>query len=141
MPPIRGKGVDYIRQAREIILNVLRYFEDESFQETAPGRRPKTAVQHTVEATGVGRSTVYRLKNSGPTEPKKRGNSKTTMTDEADGFARGAIRRIIADMYEQKQWPTIKSIYNRVKVEVGFAGCEASFRVLLKDMGYKYGIR
>jgi hypothetical protein len=117
-------------------MNVWSYFRRQ--EADLPGR--STGVKATMEATGVkARSTLYKIRHDGAASPKKRGpKSQRIITDD---FDRCAIRRIITSMYEAKQWPTVASIYDRVRTELGFTGSQSTFRKLLKSMGYKYSKR
>lgn len=150
MAPILGQGVEYCRQAREIIMNVWAYFTTLKFESepaAVPGLRPaglarRTAVQHTLMATGMkSRATLYKIKREGAASPQKRGPKTKRIMDLNDEFTRGAIRRIISGMYERKEWPTVASIHDKVKAEVGFIGSQSTLKNLLTKMGYKYGKR
>ena len=70
----------------------------------------------------------------GPVPPKKLG--KRTATDE--DIDREALHKIILDMHERKEWPTVCKIFLRVQEELGFAKSECKLRKLLKAMGYKF---
>lgn len=141
MAPVFGQGVAYCRQAREIIMNVWNYFRREDSEESE-FTEPRSAVQATLMATGVkARSTLYKIEKEGAASPKKRGPKRQRIMDQTDNFDRGAIRRIITKMYEEKQWPTVSSIYQRVREEIGFHGSHSTFHKLLKKMGYKYAKR
>ncbi|XP_072022707.1 uncharacterized protein [Amphiura filiformis] len=95
-----------------------------------------------MEATGIkSRSTLYKIRKHGPKSPVKRGPKRKRIVDSVDDFDRGVIRRLISNMYIEKKWPTINSIYDEVKIAINFQGSKSSLRTILKDMGYKYSKR
>lgn len=128
-----GQGKSYTRQAQEIILNVWNYFSRE--KEERPSLKP---VECTLEATGIARSTLYGMRTNGPVSPQTRGPKHKRIIDRVDNFDREAVRRIVSSMYEEKNWPTLSSIHERVKSDLNFDGSESTLRNLLIQMGYKY---
>lgn len=134
-----GKGIAYCKQAKEIIINVFDYFKR---QNEYPDDEDSTPLQQTMAATGVkSRTTIYKINKEGPVSPKKKGPKHKPILDNVDEFNRGIIRRIISQMYSDKIWPTVESIYERVQKEINFTGSISTFYNLIKRMGYKYGRR
>lgn len=138
-----GQGKAYCRQAREIILNVLRYFTEEREKPSDPeAPKPTSAFQATLDATGVKtRQTLYKIQREGPVSPKKNGRKVKSIDEQMDDFDRGVVRRIINKMYTDKTWPTVKSVYERVTQETNFRGSQSAFYKLLRRMGYRYNKR
>ncbi len=138
------QGLHYGSQAKEIIMNVWNYFRRErdappGDEESQFGSRRANAAQKTLEATGVkSRSTLYKIEREGFVKPKKRGPKRRHAVEDIDDFDRGAIRQTISEMYKSKQWPTVDSILQQVKANIGFTGSKTTFIRLLKDMGYEF---
>ncbi|XP_072035179.1 uncharacterized protein [Amphiura filiformis] len=126
-----GQGKAYCKQAQNIILNVWGYF-------STNGTHP---VKETIEATGVKRDTLMKLRKNGIKSPKKNGPKRRRMQDTVDEFDRGVIRRIIQNFYIDKCWPTVAKIYEEVKQQLNFKGSISTLRRILKHMGYKYASR
>lgn len=134
--PLGIPGVAYCQQAKEIIWNVWRYFQRQEDENGA------SAVINTLAATGVkSKTTLYKIKRDGPLPPKKRGPKTKSVLKDVDWFDRTRIRAIISDMYQNKEWPTVKKIHEKAKQDINFKGSKATLKNLLKDMGYKYSKR
>ena len=84
----------YSRQAREIVNNVLEYFQRMEIESGEGIIVKRTPVQHTEMATGVGRTTIFKIKKDGPISPEKRGRKRLTLDDKIDNFDRGVLRRM-----------------------------------------------
>ena len=140
--PLIGAGVSLCKQAQEIIQNVWSYFQIRETEEQNVGIKGSTAIQNTMAATGIkSRTTLHKIRKYGPQSPGKRGPKRKRVMDTFDDFDRCALRRLITNMYEQKKWPTVKSILEAAKSELGFAGSISTMRKILKAMGYKYSKR
>jgi len=137
-----GTGVSLCKQAQEIVQNVWSYFQFKETEDRSNGTKGSTAIQNTMAATGIkSRTTIHRIRKFGPQAPVKRGPKTKRIMDQFDDFSRSALRRLITTMYEKKKWPTIKSIHEAAKSELGFVGSASTLRKILKSMGYKYSKR
>lgn len=134
-----GRGKAYCLQAQQIVLNVYDYFSNGNNEEDH--HSAATVKQRTVRATGMPERSLRRLTRNGIRQPRKRGPVTKPKQNAVDNFDRGAIRRLIEYMYLDKIWPTVASIYERVKKELNFQGSKSTLSRILKHMGYRYSNR
>lgn len=129
-----------VSQARNIVLNVFRYFDN----------KDKTVliqeiVRRTSEATNVSQSVINKIRLQGKRSgdgvirsPLHR-NRRATVLGRIDDFDKAAIRREILAFYERGELPTLDLLLRRLREPpVDFRGGSTSLRKLLKSMGFRY---
>ena len=94
--PVRG--IPKTVREKNIIFNVIKYFEDEKERHGKQKFRPNAVMQKAAEATGVPLRTLQRLSNAN-SESKKIKCKKAKLSREKfgklDDFDLGVIRRLI----------------------------------------------
>ena len=120
--------------ARQIVLNVSNYFEKNS------GKK-EGHLNKTVEATGVSRRTVSRVrqqyKETGSVQPPP----PTPRTDykPVDDFDRTVIRNKVNEFYTvRKQLPTLSNMHVALQADINFPGGKSTLRKILRQMGFRF---
>lgn len=126
-------------RAKEIVSNVTNYFFKQ--QQDTTSKPSSTYIQQTVEATGVGKSTIYKIKkeveNNGslrspeirPREPYK----------PVDNFDVTAIRNKIREFYVvRRQLPTLHNLHKVVTADLNFPGSVSSLRKIIRGLGFRF---
>lgn len=121
----KGQGKAYNSQARGIILNVMRYFEQEK-NNRGPLINVNQVVQRVADACDISPRTVKNIRKEGKaadkteagetilvTPGKKRKKSKPVTG--IDTFDADAIRRHVYAYFSRKQVPTIPKLLNSLK--------------------------
>ena len=117
-------------KAKQIVANVAKYFLHESKKETTPA----SYIRRTVEATGVSRTTVFKIrkeqKDTGVLRsPKRSGRGPYKPVDD---FDQTVIRNKIQEFYTvRQQLPTLKSLHEVLKTDADFPG---SLNLLRKEV-------
>ena len=110
--------------AREMVYNVYKYFSTEKIN-NGPIHDFSKAVQRTVEATKLSKSTIHRIwKEAKESEEsvlseKKRKRSKPVT--HLDDFDQCALRRTVLNFYIRKEIPTLDKILLEFKENIGFS--------------------
>ena len=130
--PLWGLG----SKAKQIVENVFNFFLRE------PGADKTAAILRTVQATGVGRTTVYKIRKeaetagvfSSPQRPQKREPYKAL-----DDFDETAVRNKVHEFYTvQRQLPTITNLHAALKEDISYPGSHSSLRHTLLKLGFKW---
>lgn len=136
------KGKAVCSHGREIIMNVYRYLETESYNSEIPEKRISVITNKTADATGVSDRTVRRIKKefemqeSFSTPGKKR--KRESIITNIDDFDKSAIRNIIYNMYRNEEFPTVSTILKRAKNDFQFPGKRTSLLKIIKNLGFKW---
>ena len=111
-----AKSLKHLKSKDEILIaNISTYFEKHS------GRDSSSYIQHTVQATGVSRRTVFRVQKelretgtlSSP-QSSKRGQYKPV-----DDFDEAIIRNNVQEFYTHRhQLPTINNLLSILKTDI-----------------------
>ena len=114
--PVRGMPKT-VRE-KNIIFNVIKYFEDEKECHGKQKFRPNAVMQKAAEATGVPLRTLQRLSNAN-SESKKIKSKKAKLSREKfgklDDFDLGVIRRLFHQFYLRNESPTLDKILKELK--------------------------
>ena len=129
---------------KNIIFNVIKYFEDEKERHGKQKFRPNAVMQKAAEATGVPIRTLQRLSN-GNSESKKIKSKKAKLSREKfgklDDFDLGVIRRLIHQFYLRNESPTLDKILKELKEKMDFPYGRSRLHKLLKKMGFCFKFR
>ena len=116
-------------QAKEVIFNVRQYFQNE--KENGSIIEPLTQVnRRTALAARVSERTVENINKEGKknaqnyeprfTSPKKRQRAKPIAEDFFDNFNEAVLHRTVLRFYERKEIPTLDTILEEVKENIGY---------------------
>ena len=140
--PVRGMPKT-VRE-KNIIFNVIKYFEEEKERHGKQKFRPNAVMQKAAEATGVPLRTLQRLSN-GNSERKKIKSKKAKLSREKfgklDDFDLGVIRRLIHQFYLRNESPTLDKILKELKEKMDFPYGRSRLHKLLKKMGFSFKFR
>ena len=140
--PVRGMPKT-VRE-KNIIFNVIKYFEDEKERHGKQKFRPNAVIQKAAEATGVPLRTLQRLSNAN-SESKKIKCKKAKLSREKfgklDDFDLGVIRRQIHQFYLRNESPTLDKILKELKEKMDFPYGRSRLHKLLKKMGFSFKFR
>ncbi|XP_047106157.1 uncharacterized protein LOC124775364 [Schistocerca piceifrons] len=100
-------------------------------------------VSKTAAATGVRRSSVYRViseyKATHSLKSPKKGKLPQKLSESVDDFDRNAIRRKVHDFFFRNELPTIKKVLTVVNEDADLRKFRrATFYKLLREMNFKY---
>ena len=122
---------------KNIIFNVIKYFEDEKERHGKQKFRPNAVMQKVAEATGVPLRTLQRLSNAN-SESKKIKRKKAKLSREKfgklDDFDLGVIRRLIHQFYLRNESPTLDKILKELKEKMEFPYGRSCLHKILKKM-------
>ena len=118
--PVRGMPKT-VRE-KNIIFNVIKYFEDEKERHGKQKFRPNAVMQKAAEATGVPLRTLQRLSNA-KSESKKIKCKKAKLSREKfgklDDFDLGVIRRLIHQFYLRNESPkSVEELFRKRHAEL-----------------------
>ena len=137
-------GMPKTVREKNIIFNVIKYFEDEKERHGKQKFRPNAVMQKAAEATGVPLRTLQRLSN-GNFESKKIKCKKAKLSREKfgklDDFDLGVIRRLIHQFYLRNESPTLDKILKELKEKMDFPYGRSRLHKLLKKMGFSFKFR
>ena len=138
--PVRGMPKTV--PEKNIIFNVIKYFEDEKERHGKQKFRPNAVMQKAAEATGVPLRTLQRLSNAN-SESKKIKCKKAKLSREKfgklDDFDVGVIR-LIHQFYLRNESPTLDKILKELKEKMDFSYGRSRLHKLLK-MGFSFKFR
>ena len=131
-------------QEKNIIFNVIKYFEHEKERHGKQKFRPNAVMQKVAEATGVPLRTLQRLSNAN-SESKKIKSKKAKLSREKfgklDDFDLGVIRRLIHQFYLRNESPTLNKILKELNEKMDFPYGRSRLHKLLKKMGFSFKFR
>ncbi|XP_066944539.1 uncharacterized protein [Macrobrachium rosenbergii] len=134
-------------KARRMAYYVYKYFVTEKLN-GGPLRDVSQAVLRATEATKLSEATIHRCckearesEENYATPPfsnkKKRKRSKPVTN--IDDFDKCTLRRIVLNFYVREEKPNLDKILCEFKENTLFSGSKESLRIILKEMGFKYG--
>ena len=123
-------------EEQQIILNVTKYFQQESKRGNKPQFRAGAVIAKTAAATGVSKNSVRKIVSSRKDEGKTR--EAKVRFGKLDNFDVGVIRRIIHNLYRENISPSLKKILLQLKEKMNFPYGKTHLWRLLKKMGFGY---
>ena len=99
-----GKSISVVEQ--QIILNVAKYFEEESnLSGNKPQFRAGAVIAKTAAATGVGKNSVRKIVSARKVIDEGKTRKAKVRFGKLDNFDVGVIRRIIHNLYQENISP------------------------------------
>ena len=155
----------YNTVSKTIILNVFKYFKDESLK-FPPNHPQRSYLKKTAEVTGLHHRTISWIFQSAktstasssaaqmpvPTTPALSASSNAAQVETApsatrkehsraivlDDFDKCAIRRTIQEFYTvRKQLPTMDKLLAVLRVEINSKGCRDTLRKIVRSLGFR----
>ena len=105
----RKSGESISAEEQQIILNVAKYFQEESKSGNKPQFRAGAVIAKTAAATGVSKNSVRKIVSAGKARKAK------VRFGKLDNFDVGVIRRIIHNLYRENISPSLKKILLQLK--------------------------
>ena len=126
----RKSGKSISVEEQQIILNVAKYFQEESKSGNKPQFRAGAVIAKTAAATGVSKNSARKIVSSGKVIDEGKTRKAKVRFGKLDNFDVGVIRRIIHNLYRENISPSLKKVLLQVKEKMNFP--------LLKKMGFGY---
>ena len=131
-----GKSVSVEEQ--QIILNVAKYFQEESKSGNKPQFRAGAVIAKTAAATGVSKNSVRKIVSAGNVIDEGKTRKAKVRFGKLDNFDVGVIRRIIHNLYWENISSSLKKILLQVKEKMNFPYGKTHLCRLLKKMEFGY---
>ena len=133
---LSGKSINVEEQ--QIILNVAKYFQEESKSGNKPQFRARAVIAKTAAATGVSKNSVRKIVYAGKVIDEGKTRKAKVRFDKLDNFDVGVIRRIIHNLYQENISPSLKKILLQLKEKMNCPYGKTHLWRLLKKMGFGY---
>ena len=131
-----GKSIGV--EERQIILNVAKYFQEESESGNKPQFRAGAVIAETAAATGVSNNSVRKIVSAGKVIDEGKTRKAKVRFGKLDNFDVGVIRKIIHNLYRENISPSLKKILLQLKEKMNFPYGKTHLWRLLKKMGFGY---
>lgn len=137
-----GKGVVFSSQTRQIVINVYSKLKAQN-----PSKSIRSLVTMTSELTGVGKTTIYKVKSevktSGkPCSPSRKREGAVGLRNRLtkyNDFELCCIRRKVHQFYLRNEIPTARKVLCEVNNDEDLPNFTLrTFQRLLKNMGFEY---
>ena len=142
--PLRGcskrkSGKSISVEEQQIILNVAKYFQEESKSGNKPQFRAGAVIAKKAAATGVSKNSVRKIVSAGKVIDEGKTRKAKVRFEKLDNFDVGVIRRIIQfNLYRKNISPSLKKILVQLQEKMNFPYSKTHLRRLLKKMGFGY---
>ena len=134
----RKSGKSISVEEQQIILNVTKYFQEESKSGNKPQFRAGAVIAKTAAATGVSKTSVRKIVYAGKVIDEGKTRKAKIRFGKLDNFDVGVIRRIIHNLYQENISPSLKKILLQLKEKMNFPYGKTHLWRLLKKMGFGY---
>ena len=134
----RKSGNSISVKEQQIILNVAKYFQEESKSGNKPQFRAEAVIAKTAAATGVSKNSMKKIVSAGKVIDEGKTRKAKVGFRKLDNFDVGVIRRIIHNLYRENISPSLKKILLQLKKKVNFCYGKTHLWRLLKKMGFGY---
>ena len=134
----RKSGKSISVEEQQIILNVAKYFQEESKSGNKPQFRAGAVIAKTAAATGVSKNSVRKIVSAGKVIDEGKTRKAKVRFGKLDNFDVGVIRRIIHNLYRENISPSLKKILLQRKEKMNFPYGKTHLWRLLKKMGFGY---
>ena len=125
-------------EEQQIILNVAKYFQEESKSGNKAQFRAGAVIAKTAAATGVSKNSVRKIVSAGKVIDEGKTRKAKVRFGKLDNFDVGVIRRIIHNLYRENISPSLKKILLQLKKKMNFPYGKTHLWRLLKKMGFGY---
>ena len=133
----RKSGKSISVEEQQIILNVAKYFQEESKSGNKPQFRAGAVIAKTA-ATGFNKNSVRKIVSAGKVIDEGKTHKAKVRVGKLDNFDVGVIRRIIHNLYWENISPSLKKILLQVKEKMNFHYGKIHLWRLLKKMEFGY---
>ena len=116
----RKSGKSISVEEQQIILNVAKYFEEESNSGNNPQFRAGSVIAKTAAATGVSKNSVRKIVSTGKVIDEGKTRKTKVRFGKVDNFDVSVIRRIIHNLYRKNISPSLKKILLQLKEKINF---------------------
>ena len=134
----RKSGKSISVEEQQIILNVAKYFQEESKSGNKPQFRAGAVIAKTVAATGVSKNSLRKIVSAGKVIDEGKTRKAKVRFGKLDNFDVGVISRIIHNLYREHISPSLKKILLQLKEKINFPYGKTHLWRLLKKMGFGY---
>ena len=128
----RKSGKSISVEEQQIILNVAKYFQEES----KSGNKPQFRAGVVIAKTSVSKNSVRKIVSAGKVIDKGKTRKAKVRFGKLDNFGVGVIRRIIHNLYRENISPSLKKILLQLKEKMNFPYGKTHLWRLLKKMGF-----
>ena len=129
----RKSGKSISVEEQQIILNVAKYFQEESKSGNKLQFRAGAVIAKTAAATGVSKNSVRKIVSAGKVIDEGKTRKAKVRFGKLDNFDVGVIRRIIHNLYRENISPSLKKILLQLKEKM-----KTHLWRLLKKIGFGY---
>ena len=134
----RKSGKSISVEEQQIILNVAKYFQEESKSGNKPQFRAEAVIAKTTAATGVSKNSVRKIVSARKVIDEGKTRKAKVRFGKLDNFDVGVIRRMIHNLYRENISPTLKKVLLQLKEKMNFPYGKTHLWRLLKKMGFGY---
>ena len=131
----RKSGKSISVEEQQIILNVAKYFEEESKSGNKPQFREGAVIAKTAAATGVSKNSVRKIVSAGKVIDEGKTRKAKVRFGKLDNVDVGVIRRIIHNLYRENISPSLKKILLQLKRKDEFSLRRDTFMAIVKENG------
>ena len=124
------------------ILNVAKYFQEESKSGNKPQFRAGAVIAKTAAATGVSKNSVRKIVSAGKVIDEGKTRKAKVRFGKLDSFDVGVIRGIIHNLYRENISPSLKKILLQLKEKMNFltarhiyGDCQRKWGLAMKNGG------
>ena len=131
----RKSGKSISVEEQQIILNVAKYFQEESKSGNKPQFRAGAVIAKTAAATGVSKNSVRKIVSIGEVTDEKKTRKAKVRFGKLDNFDVGVIRRIIHNLYRENTSPSLKKILLQLQKKMNFPYGKTHSMAIVKENG------
>ena len=131
----RKSGKSISVEEQQIILNVAKYFQEESKRGNKQQFRAGAVIAKTAAATGVSKSSMRKIVSAGKVIDEGKTRKAKVRFGKLDNFDIGVIRRIIHNLYWENMCPSLKKILLQLKEKMNFSYGKTHLWRMLKKWG------
>ena len=125
-------------EKQQIILNVAKYFQEESKSGNKPQFRAGAVIAKAAAATGVSKKSLRKIVSAGKVIDEGKTRKAKVRFGKLDNFDAGVIRRFIHNLYRENISPSLKKILLQLKEKMNFPYGKTRLWRLLKKIGFGY---
>ena len=130
----RKSGKSISVEEQHIILNVAKYFQEES----KSGNKPQFRAGAVIAKTAASKNSVRKIVSAGKVIDEEKTRKAKVRFGKLDNFDVGVIRRIIHNLYRENISPSLKKILLQLKEKMNFPYGKTHLWRLLKKMVFGY---
>ena len=125
-------------EEQQIILNVAKYFQEESKSGNKPQFRAGAVIAKKLLQQMLAKNSVRKIVSARNVIDQAKTRKAKVQFGKMDNFDVGVIRRIIHNLYQENISPSLKKILLQLKEKMNFPYGKTHLWRLLKKMGFGY---